>query len=945
MLVEVLGPVRLTTVDGAPVPVPERKLRLLLAALVAAGGEPVRADALIDRLWAESPPRDPRAVLRAKLSRLRTLLEAAQPGARELLERTPAGYRLAVGPDAVDAGAFVAALARARGLDGSARTAEALREALDLWRGEAYGDLGDEAWLAPVVAEAEQARGDAVELLVATLLAQGEPQAAIEAGMPAVPRHPTREHLVGALMRGLYRLGRQHEALALYETLRARLSEELGVDPGPDLRGLHTEILRQDPSLSPGAPPEPAPAVQARTNLPAETAPLIGRGDELEELDQLVSASRLVTVTGIGGVGKTRLARQIARARAPELEGGAWFIDLTELTTTPEGREGSAERIARSAAAALGLSQRVEEVDAADPDGPLRRVGEALGARSALLVLDNCEHVVTEAAAFAAEILRRAAGARVLATSREPLGLPEEQLDPVPTLATTPREGGRPAEAVEFFVARARATDPGFALDDAGTATVTELCRRLDGLPLALELAAARVRGLAVEDLLDRLSDRLNLLRRPGRGAPRRQQTLRGMIDWSWSLLGATEQAVLRRLALHPGTVGLEAAEALCADLLETDGAAATGGAEVLDVLVGLVDRSMITMTASPTGTRYGLLESIAAYAGERLEEAGERDAVAERHLDHHLDLVRRADAGLRGPAQRDWLRRMEAERVQVRHAVREAVSTRDGERAVALVLGTFRYSWMSGRQVDLHGDLTAAIALPGPRGSAHAAATTLAAALALGDGGGEARARVAAALARFGDDAPARADVQWFAGMAHLAAGLHDEGDRLVDEAVDLLTRHGMDWEAAVAACQRDWVVVMDRGERPRGMPDGRDPGDVLRAVGDPGYGPALVLGVEYCVAEVEGEHDRAAVAARRALEICQDMGFRSEEAYWRIVGAISALRSGDLPSARRRLDEGRAVAQEIASSHGLAFAARVGSMIALREAEGSDEARDSGR
>lgn len=942
MLIEVLGPVRLTTDGGVPVEVPERKLRLLLAALVAAGGEPVPADALIDRLWGESPPKDPRAVLRAKLSRLRSLLDTARPGARELLERTPAGYRLAVGPDAVDAGVFAASLSRARRLDDPARAADAVREALGMWRGEAYGDLRDEAWLAPVLSEAAQTHGDAVEHLVVTLVELGEPQEAVDEGMSAVPLHPTREHLVGALMRGLYQLGRQHEALELYESLRTHLADELGVDPGPDLRALHTEILRQDPSLSPAAVPEAAPEVTERTNLPAETVPLIGRVEELEELDRLVSASRLVTLTGIGGVGKTRLAQQFARARVPELDRGAWFLDLTELTPTSEGREDSAERIARTAAAAMGLSQRVEDVDAADPDGPVRQLGEALGARTALLVLDNCEHVVAEAAAFTAEILRRAPGARVLATSREPLGLPEEQQDHVPALGTTPREDGRPAEAVEFFVARATATDPGFTLDEAGADAVAELCRRLDGLPLALELAAARVRGLAVEDLLERLSDRLNLLRRPGRGVPRRQQTLRGMIDWSWSLLGTTEQAVLRRLAVHPGTVGLETAEALCADLLDTGAAMATANAEILDVLAGLVDRSMVTRVPSPAGTRYGLLESIAAYAGEKLEDAGERDGVVGRHLDHHLDLVRRADAGLRGPAQREWLGRMEAERTQVRHAVREAVRVRDGERAVALVLGMFRYCWMSGRQADLHGDLTAAIALPGPRGSAHAAATTLAAALALGDGGEEARARVSAALARFGEDAPARADVQWFAGMAHLAAGLHDGGERLIDEAVELLIRHGMDWEAVVAACQRDWVLVTDRGESPRGLPDGRDPGDVLRAIGDPGYGPALVLGVEYCVAEAEGDHERAADAARRALEICEDMGFRSEAAHWRIVGAISALRSGDLPSARRRLDEGRAVAEEIAYSPALDFADKVGSMIALREA---DEAGESGR
>ncbi|GAA1489161.1 BTAD domain-containing putative transcriptional regulator [Brachybacterium sacelli] len=929
MLIEVLGPVRLTTAEGVPVKVAERKLRLLLAALVTAEGEPVSADVLIDRLWGESPPQNPRSVLRAKLSHLRTLLDSALPGARELLERTPAGYRLAVEPDVVDEACFRVAVRRARNLNTPAQTAEALRKALSMWRGEPYGDVRDEVWLEPAIAASTEARGDAIELLVETHVEVGEPQQVIDLANGAVHSYISRERLVGGVMLSLYQVGRQHEALQLFEALRYHLADDLGADPGPRVRELHAQILRQDPALSLSESPEFPASALARTNLPAETAPLIGRRDELDQLDTLLASSRLVTVTGIGGVGKTHLAQHLARARAHEFERGVWFIDLTELTPTPSEQLGSGERIALLTASVLSLPRRFSEGSARG------QVGEALGSRAALLVLDNCEHVITEVAAFVAELLRHAAGARVLATSREPLGLPEEQRDDVGTLSTEPGDDDEPAEAVEFFVARARASDPGFVLDGGSTATVTELCRRLDGLPLALELAAARLRGLTVDALLERLSDRLNLLRRPGHGVPRRRQTLRGMIDWSWSLLSETERAVLRRLAVHPGAMGLEAAETICAHPSENRDSTSAERAEVVDALTSLVDRSMVTMISTPAGARYGLLESIAAYAGEKLTEAGERDAVAGRHLDHYLDLARRADRGLRGSAQRDWLMRMEAERVPVRHAFHESVGSQDGERAVALVLGTFWYSWMSGRQADLHGDLAAATALPGPRDRAFASATTLAAALDLGAGGEEARARVTAALAQFGDDAAARAEVQWFAGMAYLAADLHDEGERLVDDAVDLLIRRGMDWEAAVAACQRDWVIVMDRGEPPRGLPDGRDPESVLRAVGDRGYGLALVVGVQYCVAEVEGHAERAADAAERALEICQDMGFWSEAAYWRIVGAISSLRSGDLPSARRRLEEGRALAQQVASQHGLGFADQVESMIARPEGD----------
>lgn len=924
MLIEVLGPVRLSTEEGAPVKVAERKLRLLLASLVAAEGEPVSADVLIDRLWGESPPTSPKNVLRAKLSHLRKVLEAAQPGARDLLERTPAGYRLAVEADGVDAARFKVAVGRARRLGVPRQRAETLQEALALWRGESYGDVRDEIWLAPVVADLTKARGDAVELLVESLIEIGDPQQAIDHAKGAVHSHPTRERLIGGLMLGLYQVGRQHEALELFESLRQRLAEDLGVDPGPQVRELHTRILRQDPTLGIAAAPEVRSEGPARTNLPAETAPLVGRRHQLEQLGALLAASRLVTLTGIGGVGKTHLAQHLAREQASEFERGVWFIDLTELAPTPAEHLGSGERITLLIALALGLPERLTQSDTRD------QVLEALGSRAVLLVLDNCEHVITEAAMFVTDLLRHAAGTRVLATSREPLGLPEEQRDHVGTLSTAPRDEDRPSEAVEFFVMRARAADPTFALDEASTATVKELCRRLDGLPLALELAAARIRGLAVDDLLERLSDRLNILRRPGHGVPRRQQTLRGMIDWSWSLLSETERAVLRRLAVHPGSLGLEAAEVVCADEAEGCEAAAAMRTEVVDVLAGLVDRSMVTVVPSPAGVRYGLLESIATYAGEKLDEAGEREAVADRHLDYYLDFVQRADQGLRGAHQRDWLGRMETERIQVRHAFNQAVSSHDGKRAVALVLGTFWYSWMSGRQAHLHRDMDTAADLPGPRDNAFASARALAVALTLGAGGDEDIERVDRALALFGSDALPRARVQWFAGMAHLGSNHHDEGERLIDEAVDVLLHHGLDWEAAVASCQRDWVIVMDLGEPPRRLPDGRSPEEVLRAVGDTGYGLAHVYGVEYCVAEVGGHFVQAAEAAEHALAISLDMGFWSDASYWMIVGAISALRSGDLPSARSRLDKGRALAQDIAYQHSLSFADVAESMIA---------------
>ncbi|MBB3663728.1 putative ATPase/DNA-binding SARP family transcriptional activator [Prauserella sediminis] len=911
MRIEVLGPVRLVTDARDPVDVPERQLRLLLASLVAANGEPVSADALIDRLWSDTLPANPRKVLRAKLSRLRTVLDEAKPGARDLLTHQAGGYRLTGNSEITDAARFRDAIEHARRMQHSRRRVEVLTEAVGLWRGEPYGDVAEEVWLAPTVAQLKELRGDAVEMVVETLVRQGAPEEAISYAGGVADDYAMREGLIGALMLALYQAGRQQEALATFESLRHRLATDLGVDPGPRIRELHGRILRQEPALERQEPETATPSGTRRSNLPAETTSLIGRRREVAQTTALLGRSRLVTLTGIGGVGKTRLALHVAREQAERFERGVWFIDLTQLSATAGQQFGSGERIAALVVDALELP--VQTTD----EGALARLREALGARSALLVLDNCEHVADEAAALAGELLRHVPGVRLLATSREPLGLPEEQRYDVPALSTEPPADGGASTAMELFVARARAGDPTFSLDDGAFDAVAELCRRLDGLPLALELAAGRIRGLPVPELLHRLNDRLNLLRRPGRAMPRRQQTLRGMIDWSWSLLSGPEQVVLRRLAVHPGTVSLAAAEAICADepdeqLLER--------ASTADLLTGLVDRSMVTTVPAETGMRYGLLESIAAYAAEKLDEAGERAAVTRRHLRYHLDLAREADRHLRGPRQRRWLTELEAERHQLRHAFDAAVNAGDGGSAAALAVRTFWYQWIAGHQSNLEHDLTVATALPGPRDDTHAAAATLAACLSVHRQPGQEARRVEEALGLFHDDV-ARAQVQWFAGASLLAVGVREAGEKHIEEAIAILHARGFEWDVAVAASQRDWFAVSMWGAEPWGLPDGRDPETVLRAVGD-GYGLSQVFGVQHRIAELNGQHARAAAAAERALDICLDLDLRVEASYWLSATAVAAVHSGDVTLAEERLAAARSISSDIADAHGLQFA-----------------------
>ncbi len=907
MRIEVLGPVRLSTDAGVPVEVAERHLRLLLVSLVAADGDPVSADALSDRLWDEGPPTNPKKVLRAKISRLRTVLDEAQPGARGLLTHTPAGYRLAVDVGDVDADRFKRAIERARRTGAGQQKRETLQAALELWRGEPYGDAHDETWLAPTIAGLRDLRGDALESLAETLLEQGEPEQALSETHHAVTDYPTRERLISAVMLALYQVGRQHEALEMFESLRRRLADDLGVDPSPDVRELHGRLLRQESALAPKPSSGAAPrSGVGRSNVPAETAPLIGRRHERQQITTLLDASRLVTLTGIGGVGKTRLALHIARDRQADTEHGVWFIDLSELPRTAEDEPASGDCVTSLIARVLDLPEETAATSGVD------RLCEALGSRSALLVLDNCEHVIVEAAVFVAELLRKAPGVRVMTTSREPLGLPEEHRYDVGTLNTEPSESHPVSEAVEFFVARARTNDPTFHLDEVTTPTVTELCRRLDGLPLALELAAARIRGISVRDLLERIGDRLSILHRPGGRVPRRQQTLRGMIEWSWSLLGPPERAVLRRLAVHPGSFTLAAAEAICGDEPEND-APVVKPVQVADVLIGLVDRSMVRAVSTPNGTRYGLLESIAVFAEEKLVGAGERERVARRHLDFFVELANEADRRLRGPEQRRCLARLDAERTQLRNAFDEAARSRDGGSAVALTVATFLYHWIFGRYTTIRDDLRLATDLPGPRDSNYAAAATLAAAVSLDGRAGEESTLVADALSLFSGDDFARARVQWFAGISLLAVGVREAGEHHVDEASDVLLQAGEDWDLAVAACQRDWFVVSNWGDPPRGLPDGRDPERVLRDLGD-GYGLMHVFDVEHRMAELDGDQVRAAAAAQRALEVSRTFGLWGEASFWSAVTAIAALRVGEVDRAAGYTQKARSLADEAA-------------------------------
>ena len=948
MRVQVLGPVRLVTAGGDAVEVPERKVRALLAALSASAGEAVPAETLISRVWGEDLPGNPSRVLQAKLSQLRALLDQAAPGGRKLLNRSSGGYRLSLGEQTFDAAAFRSAVGRAAELPADGHRVELLQNVLDLWRGGPYAEFADELWLGAEIADLEETRLRGVELCAEALVEIGRPEQAVTSAAPLLTQQPTREGLAAPLLLAYYRTRRQPEALSAYERLRGHLADEFGADPTPELQRLHLQILRQDPELAAGptqtGPAQTGPAQagspqagavqegqgtdEAGSRLPAYPSPFLGRAAEVRQVSELMAENRLVTLLGIGGVGKTRLAVRAAEGQA---ENGAevWFVDLAEVvegSTVGEARAEDSCRLIGVAAAALGLTSPWQE-----SSDVLRRLVLALEGRDALLVLDNCEHIVEDVAFFTAQLLRRAPQLRILTTSREPLNLPEEQRFTVPPLTAQDTE----SPAVEFFLTRARAVDAAIDDDPEAAGSAAELCRRLDGLPLALELAAAQTHVLSVAQLLERISDRLDLLARPGRAAPRRQQTLRGMLDWSWSLLQEQEQILLRRLAVHPVSWRLDAVEEICADL-------ELPRRRVLPALVTLVERSLVSTVRADGELRYRLLETVGAYAAEKLAVSGDREAVAGRHLNYHLALVECAEHYLFGPRARDWVRRLDEARPHLNHAIDEALHRGDGAAGVGLVRALFWYRWMTGRVDTLLEELPAVLACPHQGESPEqrrAYAQTLVLARTVADcRPGQKVTQVLAALESFAPDEEsqlARMQVQWFAASVMFADLEHrDQGSRLADESIAHLLQAGDLRGAAFASTQRDWFLLDFWGIPPAGLPEGHDAEQILRAHGDV-YGLTQALGIQHLWAEAQGRTEEAQQRADEATALCAELSLDGESAFWMLVQSVTSLRSNDLDAAEDQLSRARALAQRTAFVYCITLSEAVGAMLAERRGD----------
>jgi predicted ATPase/DNA-binding SARP family transcriptional activator len=636
----VLGPLAVWTAEGEAVRVPDRKVRALLADLLLHDGRPVPASRLIDDLWGDDLPVNPTSTLQTRVSQLRRALEDAEPGGRALVVTQAPGYAIKVDPDDLDVGRLRALVRRARASADARTRASLLADALAMWRGSPYADVAAEPFAVAAVAGLDEERMAVLEEHADARLELGEHDALVAPLAELVVRYPLRQRLRAAYMRALYRAGRHDEALDTYRDLRTRLADELGLDPSAELAALNRAVLNQDPALA-----GPAASGDGGSNLPAALTELIGRDEAVERIAGWLERHRLVTLTGAGGVGKTSLALETARQLSGTYRQGAWLVELTTVARPAGGNGGDPTDTSQVGSVAAAVAAVLDvPFDPAAGDR-LGQLAAALRDRQLLLVLDNCEHVVDAAAAVADRLLREAPRMRVLATGREPLGLFGEQLWPVAPLELP--EPGADAEtagrssAVRLFAARAAAAEPGFRLGPDNVADVVEICRRLDGLPLALELAATRVRTLGVRDLAARLDDRFRVLAARRRGAPDRQQTLHAVIEWSWDLLTEQERAVLRRMAMHADSCTLQAAEAVCS--------AEEGAFDVAEVLGRLVDRSLVVRREGTSGSRYRQLETVRAFGLERLAEAGEYDGTRERYVRYYGELARRSEPRLYG--------------------------------------------------------------------------------------------------------------------------------------------------------------------------------------------------------------------------------------------------------------------------------------------------------
>jgi predicted ATPase/DNA-binding SARP family transcriptional activator len=709
----VLGPLEVRR-DETVLSLRRGRPRIALSSLLLHAGRAVAADVLIDQLWSDDLPANAPNALQVVVSYLRKTLGLSADGATPALRTVAGGYLLDVPAESIDAVRFEAAVSDAARLleqpsATDARTAlDRVTGALDLWRGEPFQDVADEPFLDAEVQRLHELRVTALEQTIEARLALGDHDQVVPLLRQLVADFPLRERLHAQLVLALYRCGRQAEALRAFDEARERLVDELGIEPGRELQALQLAVLEQRPDLDwapprdainappsqDGSPSQDGPPSQhdvRHSVLPATTTRLVGRESEVARVRAAVAQHRLVTLIGPGGAGKTRLALAVAHAEAEREP--AWLVELSDVTDP--------SIVPLEVARALGVASSPE---------PLEGVRLHVGHRNGLVVLDTCEHLLDACASLVHRLLRTCPSLHVLATSRAALGIAGEVVWPVPPLGLPRHDASvdeaRDSDAVTLFVERARAARPDFELDDSNAAAVAAICRSLDGLPLAIELAAARTAVLSPAAIVERLDDRFAVLRRPGRAGERRQQSLRATIAWSIDLLDPHQQVFFRRLSAFAGRFTLPAAAAVAAHDLPCD---------PLDLLTVMVERSLVVTDGDDT---YRMLDSLRAYAATALEaEPADRDATFERMARWMAAWVCAVEPDLRGPDQEATVAQLRIHKPNLRAALEWCWSRGDRVLGARLAASLGWYWALEGDNQEGMAWLTRALEVPGVDG------------------------------------------------------------------------------------------------------------------------------------------------------------------------------------------------------------------------------------